>query len=148
MNRNLFPDVETLFLTPSEQYMFISATMVREIARLGGDVSLFVNPLVVPRNQRAKSSDAGNGDHMALMITDECINCDVCEPDAQRCHFAGDTAYVIDPGSCTECVGHYDRPQCRARPSTHSAGSIAWRAATSCSTSIFVLMQKKAGVPA
>lgn len=49
MNRKLFPDVETLFLTPSEQYMFISATMVREIASLGGDVSLFVNPLVVPR---------------------------------------------------------------------------------------------------
>jgi pantetheine-phosphate adenylyltransferase len=49
MNRNLFPDVETLFLTPSEQYMFISATMVREIASLGGDVSLFVNPLVVPK---------------------------------------------------------------------------------------------------
>lgn len=49
MNRNLFPDVETLFLTPSEQYMFISATMVREIASLGGDVSPFVNPLVIPR---------------------------------------------------------------------------------------------------
>jgi pantetheine-phosphate adenylyltransferase len=49
MNRNLFPDVETLFLTPSEQYMFISATMVREIATLGGDVSPFVNPLVLPR---------------------------------------------------------------------------------------------------
>jgi len=49
MNRNLFPDVETLFLTPSEQYMFISATMVREIATLGGDVSAFVNPLVLPR---------------------------------------------------------------------------------------------------
>jgi pantetheine-phosphate adenylyltransferase len=48
MNRILFPDVETLFLTPSEQYMFISATMVREIAILGGDVSLFVNPLVIP----------------------------------------------------------------------------------------------------
>jgi len=49
MNRNLYPDVETLFLTPSEQYMFISATMVREIASLGGDVSHFVNPLVLPR---------------------------------------------------------------------------------------------------
>lgn len=49
MNRNLYPDVETLFLTPSEQYMFISATMVREIASLGGDVSPFVNPLVIPR---------------------------------------------------------------------------------------------------
>ena len=48
MNRNLYPDVETLFLTPAEQYMFISATMVREIASLGGDVSPFVNPLVIP----------------------------------------------------------------------------------------------------
>ena len=38
MNRNLYPEVETLFLTPAEQYMFISATIVREIARFGGDV--------------------------------------------------------------------------------------------------------------
>ncbi|MBA3031929.1 MAG: pantetheine-phosphate adenylyltransferase [Gammaproteobacteria bacterium] len=49
MNRRLHPDVETLFLTPGEQYMFISATMVREIALLGGDVSQFVDPLVVDR---------------------------------------------------------------------------------------------------
>jgi len=49
MNRNLYPDVETIFLTPSEQYMFISATMVREIAVLGGDVGKFVQPLVVRR---------------------------------------------------------------------------------------------------
>jgi pantetheine-phosphate adenylyltransferase len=49
MNRNLFPDVETLFLTPAEQYTFISATMVREIASLGGDISPFVNPIVIPR---------------------------------------------------------------------------------------------------
>jgi pantetheine-phosphate adenylyltransferase len=49
MNRNLHPDVETLFLTPAEQYQFISATMVREIATLGGDVSLFVNPIILPR---------------------------------------------------------------------------------------------------
>src|SRR5512135_1652640 len=46
MNRNLYPDVETIFLTPSEQHMFISATLVREIATLGGDVSKFVHPLV------------------------------------------------------------------------------------------------------
>ena len=46
MNRNLYPDVETLFLTPGEQHMFISATMVREIATLGGDVSKFVQPKV------------------------------------------------------------------------------------------------------
>ncbi|MBI3524560.1 MAG: pantetheine-phosphate adenylyltransferase [Betaproteobacteria bacterium] len=49
MNRNLYPDVETVFLTPSEQYMFISATMVREIAILGGNVEKFVQPLVVKR---------------------------------------------------------------------------------------------------
>lgn len=46
MNRALSPGIETVFLTPSERYMFISASMVREIARLGGDVSQFVSPLV------------------------------------------------------------------------------------------------------
>lgn len=49
MNRNLFPEVETVFLTPGEQHMFVSATMVREIARLGGDVSKFVQPDVSKR---------------------------------------------------------------------------------------------------
>jgi pantetheine-phosphate adenylyltransferase len=49
MNRSLYPDVETVFLTPGEQYMFISATMVREIARLGGHVSKFVQPCVEQR---------------------------------------------------------------------------------------------------
>ncbi len=49
MNRNLYPDVETLFLTPSEQYMFVSATIVREIARFGGDASPFVHPAVLAR---------------------------------------------------------------------------------------------------
>jgi len=46
MNRNLFPDVETMFLTPSEQFLFISATLVREISILGGDVRKFVAPHV------------------------------------------------------------------------------------------------------
>ena len=46
MNRHLLPEVETLFLTPSEQYQFISGTIVREIAFLGGDVSKFVFPSV------------------------------------------------------------------------------------------------------
>ena len=49
MNRNLYPDVETLFLTPSEQYMFVSATIVREIAKFGGDVSAFVHPVVLAK---------------------------------------------------------------------------------------------------
>ena len=46
MNRNLKPDIETIFMTPSDQYMFISASMIREIAQLGGDVTPFVHPLV------------------------------------------------------------------------------------------------------
>src|SRR5215212_6314821 len=49
MNRSLYPDFETIFLTPSEQHMFISATLVREIATLGGDVSKFVDPRVGAR---------------------------------------------------------------------------------------------------
>ena len=49
MNRNLKPDIETIFLTPSDQYMFISASMIREIAQFGGDVSPFVHPLVARR---------------------------------------------------------------------------------------------------
>jgi pantetheine-phosphate adenylyltransferase len=49
MNRSLHPDVETIFMTPSDQYMFVSASMVREIALLGGDVSKFVQPLIVAK---------------------------------------------------------------------------------------------------
>lgn len=52
MNRKLYPDVETVFLTPADEYMFISATMVREIARLGGDVGKFVQPVVNERLRR------------------------------------------------------------------------------------------------
>ncbi len=50
---------------------------------------------------------------MSLLITDECINCDVCEPECpNEAISAGDEIYEIDPGKCTECVGHYDEPQC------------------------------------
>ncbi|MDP2240914.1 MAG: pantetheine-phosphate adenylyltransferase [Burkholderiales bacterium] len=49
MNRDLYPDVETMFLTPGEQFMFVSATIVREISILGGDVSKFVHPHVAQR---------------------------------------------------------------------------------------------------
>ncbi|HZQ72511.1 MAG TPA: pantetheine-phosphate adenylyltransferase [Burkholderiales bacterium] len=54
MNRSLFPEFETIFLTPSEQHMFISATLVREIAMLGGDVSKFVDPRVAARLARKR----------------------------------------------------------------------------------------------
>ena len=58
MNRSLYPDFETMFLTPSEQHMFISATLVREIALLGGDVAKFVDPRVAER-LRAKAAARG-----------------------------------------------------------------------------------------
>ena len=50
---------------------------------------------------------------MALIITDECINCDVCEPECPNEAISqGIEYYVIDPSKCTECVGHFDVPQC------------------------------------
>ncbi len=50
---------------------------------------------------------------MALMITDECINCDVCEPECPNDAISmGAEHYEIDPDKCTECVGHFDEPQC------------------------------------
>ena len=52
MNRQLMPEVETVFMTPSDQYQFVSGTFVREIATLGGDVSKFVSPLVLSRLQQ------------------------------------------------------------------------------------------------
>lgn len=52
---------------------------------------------------------------MALLITDECINCDVCEPECPNGAISqGEEVYVIDPKLCTECVGHFDSPQCVA----------------------------------
>ncbi len=60
MNRKLMPEVETLFLTPSDQYLFISSTFVREIAMLGGEVSQFVSPSVNERLQE-RTRDAVQG---------------------------------------------------------------------------------------
>ena len=51
---------------------------------------------------------------MALIITDECNNCDVCEPECPNGAISqGEEIYVIDPNLCTECVGHFDAPQCQ-----------------------------------
>ena len=50
---------------------------------------------------------------MALRITDECINCDVCEPECPNdAIYMGQEIYEIEPAKCTECVGHFDEPQC------------------------------------
>ena len=52
---------------------------------------------------------------MALMITEECINCGACEPECpNQAISAGDERYIIDPAKCTECVGHFDESQCAA----------------------------------
>jgi len=51
---------------------------------------------------------------MALHITDECINCDVCEPQCPNSAiYMGPEIYEINPNLCTECVGHFDEPQCQ-----------------------------------
>jgi ferredoxin len=50
---------------------------------------------------------------MALIISDECINCDVCEPECPNGAISqGETIYEINPNLCTECVGHFNTPQC------------------------------------
>jgi pantetheine-phosphate adenylyltransferase len=58
MNRKLHPDVETVFMTPGEEYMFLSATLVREISVMGGDVSKFVSPVIAGR-LKAKIQELG-----------------------------------------------------------------------------------------
>ncbi len=51
---------------------------------------------------------------MSLRITDECINCDVCEPVCpNQAIYQGASIYEIDPARCTECIGHFDTPQCQ-----------------------------------
>jgi ferredoxin len=51
---------------------------------------------------------------MALIITDECINCDVCEPECpNEAIYQGEEIYEIDPDLCTQCIGHFDKPQCQ-----------------------------------
>jgi len=50
---------------------------------------------------------------MSLLITDECINCAVCEPECpNEAIYEGDEIFEIDPSKCTECIGHFDQPQC------------------------------------
>jgi ferredoxin len=61
----------------------------------------------------ARQSTDSRNPAMALMITDACINCDVCEPECPNDAISqGEEIYVIDPGKCTECVGHFNQPQC------------------------------------
>lgn len=51
---------------------------------------------------------------MSLIITDECINCDICEPECpNEAIYQGEEIYEINPSLCTECVGHFEQPQCK-----------------------------------
>ena len=61
MNRKMEPDVETLFLTPAEQFAYISSSLVREIASLGGDVSDFVAPCVAAELKSKLLNPSNNG---------------------------------------------------------------------------------------
>ena len=66
-----------------------------------------------PETAYPKTTIFQAGDVMALLITDQCINCDVCDPECPNGAIApGEEFYVIDPDHCTECVGHFDKPQC------------------------------------
>ncbi|MEO9103167.1 MAG: YfhL family 4Fe-4S dicluster ferredoxin [Burkholderiaceae bacterium] len=70
-----------------------------------------VHPIALRSSSRAGCGRKGLV--MALMITDECINCDVCEPECPNNAISpGDEIYEIDARKCTECVGHFDEPQC------------------------------------
>ena len=77
---------------------------------------------------------------MALLITDECINCDVCEPECPNGAITqGAEIYVIDPAKCTECVGNFDTPQCveeSARSTAFRSIRIVSRAGISCCKSM------------
>ena len=95
---------------------------------MGGDVSQFLDPAVneaLTRKLAAKELHLTNTSIgelctfcietsvMALIITDECINCDVCEPECPNdAIYQGEEIYEIEPYHCTECVGHFEVPQC------------------------------------
>jgi ferredoxin len=73
-----------------------------------------VPPSAANAGKRLLYSSSSCGGNMALLITDECINCDVCEPECPNdAIYMGREIYEIDPAKCTECVGHFSEPQCQ-----------------------------------
>ena len=77
--------------------------------------ALSVNPAIIVPLTAWSSASPGNGaaTAMALLINELCVNCDVCEPACpNQAIRQGESIYLIDPARCTECVGHYDEPQC------------------------------------
>lgn len=80
---------------------------------------------------------------MALLITDDCINCDVCEPECPNDAISmGPEIYQIDPRKCTECVGHYSEPQCQqVCPVSCIPFDPAWRESREMLENKFTLLQ-------
>ena len=107
VNQHMMPEIEAIFLWAKPEFAAITSSSVREVLSYGGNVSAFVSPKVFACAQ-------ARGGMMALMITDACINCDVCEPECpNEAIYQGEEIYEIHPDRCTECVGHFDTPQCQ-----------------------------------
>lgn len=87
---------------------------------------------------------------MALLITDECINCDVCEPECPNGAISmGEEIYQIDPHKCTECVGHFDEPQCQqVCPVSCIPFDPAWRESREELQAKYLLLQASEASPA
>ena len=97
MNRRLAPNIETIFLTPSEQYSFVSSTLVKDVALHGGDISTFVPKAVVDALHEVSGT-----------LDNQWLYCDICEPECQNdAIFQNKKYYEIDSGQCTECVGYF-----------------------------------------
>ncbi|CAN5375472.1 YfhL family 4Fe-4S dicluster ferredoxin [soil metagenome] len=87
---------------------------------------------------------------MALTITDECINCDVCEPVCPNSAISmGESIYEIDPNRCTECVGHFEEPQCQVVcPVECIPFDPAWRESPEQLEAKYRRLQQEVGAPA
>ena len=132
MNRQLMPDVETLFLTPSDQYQFISSTFVREIALLGGEVSVRLavgQPAPAGRTREGLGRVTRDGREPRDGAHDhrQCINCDVCEPECpnRRSAWARRSTRSIPAAAPSASATSTSRSACRSAGRVHSGGSGA-----------------------
>src|SRR6476660_994211 len=108
--------------TTREVAISVATRVIRRLRR-----KTLMKPRIMP-DRPLKQAAFHRTHDMALMITDECINCDVCEPECPNEAISlGPEIYVIDPRKCTECVGHFDQPQCvQVCPVACIPGDPAW----------------------
>ena len=108
MNRSLGEGVETILLPTGHMVGHISASLVRQVISSGGNAEPFLSQMVWQLIQ-------GTSLLWRLRLFDDCINCDVCEPACpNQAIYQGEEIFEIDPALCTECVGHFDEPECVA----------------------------------